>query len=163
MVLKLQADQNGSLYPSSATSMQAAAGLSYAAHSHHHSPINQSAAAAAAMNPYAASSTLLASQVKLTHTPNLQFLFNFIFFRCLLWIIILCPRPRYHNINNNLNTIHTTTTTPNSNMRWVSPPPQVPQVALLTLQSPKDRLRRPRHPPAPPLMNAYPRDLALAA
>ena len=45
--------------------MQAAAGLSYAAHSHHHSPINQSAAAAAAMNPYAASSTLLASQVKI--------------------------------------------------------------------------------------------------
>ena len=63
--LSLQADQNGSLYPSSATSMQAAAGLSYAAHSHHHSPINQSAAAAAAMNPYAASSTLLASQVKI--------------------------------------------------------------------------------------------------
>ena len=47
--------------------MQAAAGLSYAAHSHHHSPINQSAAAAAAMNPYAASSTLLASQVKIAY------------------------------------------------------------------------------------------------
>ena len=37
-------------------------GLTYP-HSHHHSSINQSAAAAAAMNPYAASSSLLASQV----------------------------------------------------------------------------------------------------
>ena len=40
------------------------AGLPYSHPPHPHSSINQTAAAAAAMNPYAASSSLLASQVK---------------------------------------------------------------------------------------------------
>ena len=44
------------------------AGLPYSHPPHPHSSINQTAAAAAAMNPYAASSSLLASQVKISST-----------------------------------------------------------------------------------------------
>ena len=60
-IFLLKADQN-SVYSASAASMQA--GLPYSHPPHPHSSINQTAAAAAAMNPYAASSSLLASQVK---------------------------------------------------------------------------------------------------
>ena len=60
----LQADQS-SVYSASA---------SMYSHPHHpaHSSINQTAAAAAAMNPYAASSSLLASQVKMMINSQLR-------------------------------------------------------------------------------------------